>query len=89
MKKTISKLLFCVMLLMIASVAVSLTTLVSYADAYHTVRVEYRFIDDSVAHDPYVAVLAEGSDVDITVTNPALPGYKPQWYCCGFKHGGK
>ena len=66
------------MLLMIASVAVSLTTLVSYADAYHTVRVEYRFIDDSVAHDPYVAVLAEGSDVDITVTNPALPGYKPQ-----------
>ena len=78
MKKIISKSLFCVMLLMLISVAVSLATFVSFAETYFTVRVEYRFVDDSVAHDPYVAVLAEGEDVHITVNNPALPGYKPQ-----------
>ena len=78
MKKIISKSLFCVMLLMLISVAVSLATFVSFAETYFTVRVEYRFVDDSVAHDPYVAVLAEGKDVHITVNNPALPGYKPQ-----------
>ncbi len=78
MKKIISKSLFCVMLLMLISVAVSLATFVSFAETYFTVRVEYRFVDDSVAHDPYVAVLEEGEDVYITVNNPALPGYKPQ-----------
>ena len=77
MKKTITRSLLCVMLLLIVSAAVSVTTMIIYADTYYTLRVEYRFTDDSTAHDPYVAVLAAGTDVDITVTNPALPGYKP------------
>ena len=51
MKKIISKSLFCVMLLMLISVAVSLATFVSFAETYFTVRVEYRFVDDSIAHD--------------------------------------
>ena len=50
--------------------------IVCFADDYYTIRVEYRFNDESVAHDPYVAVLTSGSDVDITVKNPILPGYK-------------
>ena len=76
-KKILSNSLFCVILLLIITAAVSLTILVGNADTYYTVRVEYRFVDDSTAYDTYVAVLAEGTDVDITVTNPALPGYTP------------
>ena len=78
MKKIISKSLFCVMLLMLISVAVSLATFVSFAETYFTVRVEYRFVDDSVAHDPYVAVLAEGEDVHITVNNLAHKEGNPE-----------
>lgn len=46
------------------------------ANEYHTVKVEYKYSDNSDAYDPYTAVLQEGEDVDLTVTNPIIPGYK-------------
>ena len=52
-------------------------SVVGFAANYFTVKIEYKFSDGSDAHDPYVAVLPTGSDVDLTVKNPILPGYKP------------
>ena len=64
------------MLLALLAITASLTMIVTYANNYHTVRVEYLFSNGEKAHDPYVAVFPDGADVDITVTNPILPGYK-------------
>lgn len=62
----------------IALIAVSIIcSAVGYATDYFTIRVEYRFSDGTVAHDPYVAVLPKESEVDLTVKNPIIPGYKP------------
>lgn len=74
--KFTKKSLFCVMLLALLAITASLTMIVTYANNYHTVRVEYLFSNGEKAHDPYVAVFPDGADVDITVTNPILPGYK-------------
>lgn len=73
---TLRRTLLCLMLLLMLFVSVVLTALVSNAVTYYTLRIDYLFTDGSKAHDPYVAVLAAGTDVDIEVTNPALPGYK-------------
>ena len=53
------------------------TAFVVFAEDYHTIRIEYKYTNDSIAHDPYVAILAENTEVDLTVTNPIIPGYKP------------
>ncbi len=76
MMKFTGKGIYCVMLLALLAVTASLTMLVAYANDYHTVRVQYLFSNGTIAHDPYVAVFPDGSDVDITVNNPILPGYK-------------
>ena len=53
------------------------TAFVVFAEDYYTIRIEYKYTNDSIAHDPYVAILAENTEVDLTVTNPIIPGYKP------------
>lgn len=67
-------LIICFIALIAASVFCSVA---GNATDYFTIRVEYRFSDGSVAHDPYVAVLPGESEVDLTVKNPIIPGYKP------------
>ena len=50
---------------------------VCLANDYCTIRVDYKYSDGSVAHDPYVAVLTYGDEVNLSVKNPIIPGYKP------------
>lgn len=57
-------------------VAVGISATVSFADTYYTISVEYKFTDGSPAYDPYKAVYAKGSDIDVQITNPIIPGYK-------------
>ncbi len=61
----------------IALVAVAgISATISFADTYYTISVEYKFSDDSPAYDSYKAVYAQGSDIDVQITNPIIPGYK-------------
>lgn len=61
----------------IALVAVAgISATISFADTYYTISVEYKFSDDSPAYDSYKAVYAQGSNIDIQITNPIIPGYK-------------
>ena len=53
------------------------STVVCLANDYCTIRVDYKYSDGSVAHDPYVAVLTYGDEVNLSVKNPIIPGYKP------------
>ena len=66
--------LFLTMIMIIVGAAV--TAVVTYADTFYTIKVEYHFENGDNAHDPYVAVLREGEDLDVEVTNPVIPGYK-------------
>ena len=68
--------LFIMMLTMLAAVAAVAVVNIE-AEAYYTVRVDYKYDDGSNAHDSYVAVYPAGEDVDVTVTNPSIPGFKP------------
>ncbi|MBR6617701.1 MAG: InlB B-repeat-containing protein [Oscillospiraceae bacterium] len=65
------------MLLAAALVLAGFTARMSFAETYHTISVEYRFSDGTHAYDPYKAVYADGSDIDVQITNPVIPGYKP------------
>ena len=48
------------------------------AEDYYEIRIEYMNSDDSARiHDPYVAMFPRGAEVNVTVTNPVIPGYKP------------
>ena len=78
MSKAFTRSIFCFAILALMAVTASLTMMVTYADDdFYTVRIEYLFKDSSKAHDAYVAVVPKGTDVDIAVTNPIIPGYKP------------
>lgn len=77
MKNTVKKTYMLVSVFVILLFAAAAACIAGYAEAYFTVRVDYRFQDDTSAHDPYVAVLSEGTDIDVTVSNPIIPGYKP------------
>lgn len=57
-------------------VAAGISATVSFADTYYTISVEYKFSDGSPAYDPYKAVYAEDSNIDVQITNPIIPGYK-------------
>lgn len=71
-KKTIIILIAVISLVLVAGIS----SVVSFADEYYTVSVEYRFEDESFAYDPYKAIYAKGSDIDVQITNPVIPGYK-------------
>ncbi len=58
-------------------VGICISAVITYADAYYTIRLEYKYSDGSIAHDPYVAVFPENEEVNVTVSNPIIPGYKP------------
>ncbi|MCR5653124.1 MAG: hypothetical protein K6F88_04915, partial [Ruminococcus sp.] len=63
-------------LLMFLIGAVVATVIVS-ATSYHSVRINYCFVDGTPAHDPYIATFTDGASVDIEVTNPNISGYVP------------
>lgn len=52
-------------------------SVIAYADSYCTVRINYSYEDGTAAHDPYVAVLRSGENLNVEVTNPVIPGYVP------------
>ena len=68
--------LIVMMLTMIAAIVV-MATIIGNAEDYFTVRVDYQYEDGSAVHDSYVAVFGAGEDVNLVVTNPVIPGYKP------------
>ena len=66
--------------MIVASVVVS-------ADTFHTVRVNYYFLNGQPAHDPYIAtykMLNEPVSVDLTITNPNINGFIPMVLDDGF-----
>lgn len=66
-----------VSLLVIAVLGTVFATRVSFAEDFYTIKIEYKYSGGSNAHDPYVAVLRGGEDLDVEVTNPVIPGYRP------------
>lgn len=75
--KTFKK--FSVLLIILTTLIVGacLTAVITFADSYYTVRINYYFKDGSPAHDAYVAAFPRGADVDTTVTNPNIQGFTP------------
>ena len=66
--------------MIVASVVVS-------ADTFHTVRVNYYFLNGQPAHDPYIAtykMLNDPVSVDLTITNPNINGFIPMVLNDGF-----
>lgn len=53
------------------------TSVIVNATTYHTIRINYLYVDGTHAHDPYIATFSAGQPVDITVTNPNVNGYDP------------
>lgn len=49
----------------------------SFAEGYSTITVEYKFSDGKSAFDSYKAVYTNGANVNVVITNPIIPGYKP------------
>ena len=62
-----------VLVMMIIAVSV----LIGSAESYHTIRINYYYVDGTPAHDPYIATYPAGDPVDITVTNPKIYGFDP------------
>ena len=77
MSRLMKRTLVSLFVLLFFAVASTLTLMIAHADEYYTVRIDYVFENGTIAHDPYVAVYPTGADIDVTVTNPALPGYRP------------
>ncbi len=77
MSKLMKRTLMSLMILTLFSAAAALTMMVSHADDYYTIRINYIFEDGSRAHDPYIGTYHAGDPVDITVTNPKIDGYVP------------
>jgi len=65
------------LLLAVMIVFAGVSSMLSFAETYYTISVEYKFSDGTHAYDPYKAVYATGSDIDVSITNPVIPGYKP------------
>ena len=77
-RRTLSKLMMRTLsLILTATMLVGLTAIVCTADTYHTIRINYYYIDGSPAHDPYIATFTAGAEVDLTVTNPNVNGFEP------------
>ncbi len=53
------------------------TMIVGSAEEYCTVRIDYLFQKGDKAYDSYIAVFNMNADVDVTITNPTISGYKP------------
>lgn len=66
-----------VSLLVIAVLGTVFATRVSFAEDFYSIKIEYKYSNGTNAHDPYVAVLRGGESLDVEVTNPVIPGYKP------------
>ena len=64
------------MLLFIVTLSLSASVIVSYAEEFYSVTIEYLYQDETPAYEPYVAVYASGEDVDVNVRNPVIQGYK-------------
>ena len=77
MRAAIKKTTFLFMVMIIFVVGLCVTAVVTFADSYHTIRINYVFKDGTPAHDPYVAAYRVNSAVDIEVTNPKIDGYVP------------
>ena len=77
MRAAIKKTTFLFMIMIIFVVGLCVTAVVTFADSYHTIRINYVFKDGTPAHDPYVAAYRVNSAVDIEVTNPKIDGYVP------------
>ena len=53
------------------------TMIVGSAEEYCTVRIDYLFQNGDKAYDSYIAVFNMHADVNVTITNPTISGYKP------------
>ena len=53
------------------------TMIVGSAEEYCTVRIDYLFQNGDKAYDSYIAVFNMNADVNVTITNPTISGYKP------------
>lgn len=75
--KTFKKFSFLFIILTTLIVGACLTAIITYADTFYTVRIEYKFKDGTPAHDAYVAAYRSGANVNTTVTNPEITGFTP------------
>ncbi len=75
--KTFKKFSFLFIILTTLVVGACLTAVITFADTFYTVRIEYKFKDGTPAHDAYVAAYRAGENVDTTVTNPDITGFTP------------
>lgn len=73
-----------IMAMLIFLIGAVVTSVVVYADSFHTVRINYKFKDGTPAHDPYIATYIKGDNNDAfvanvtkTVTNPHIDGFVP------------
>ncbi|MBQ4261093.1 MAG: hypothetical protein II709_04365, partial [Ruminococcus sp.] len=64
-------------LLLVFGLLLDIFTIIGYAVSYHTIRINYCYIDGTPAHDPYIATFTLNDKVDLTVTNPHKDGFEP------------
>ncbi len=55
-----------------------ISSMITFAEEYCTVTVEYLYSNGEPAYESYVAVFQKGENVDVTVRNPEVLGYTPK-----------
>lgn len=83
--KATGKIALIVMMLMLLVSVILMSTLLTSADSYYTIRINYYYKDGSPAHDPYVSTIpsSEAADINITVKNPKIDGFVPMTAAAG------
>lgn len=77
MKKHVKSAALTILTLILLSAGALVTMIVGSAEEYCTVRIDYLFQNGDKAYDSYIAVFNMHADVDVTITNPTISGYKP------------
>lgn len=68
--------MFVLLTMILFVVTICCSAIVGFAEEFYSITIEYLFQDETTAYDPYVAVYAADTDVNINVRNPVIPGYK-------------
>ena len=55
-----------------------ISSMITFAEDYCTVTVDYLYSNGDPAYESYVAVFQKGENIDVTVRNPEILGYTPK-----------
>ncbi len=65
-------------IIMMTTTLFCISSMITFAEDYCTVTVNYLYSNGYPAYESYVAVFQKGDNIDVTVRNPEILGYTPK-----------